>query len=186
MHIVHLHNFFKTLDVHQYLDCAQSISSTHMISINIWFSSSCILHMIDVDHSWLHMTSHGPSASSLYLPFTTALVPRRQAFCLPFTFAWSIAAKSCLSFTILPYKTILYATSLISSLPHYDHHMKFGSNNISLVITNLSCSSFVMLILLHTFITTSWALQRIQATSPSWLKLLTLVHLWTNHLCISS
>jgi len=67
------------------------------------------------------MASHGPSASSL-LALHHCLGPSAPSPCLPFTFAWSIAAEPCLPFTILPYKTSLYHASSMNSLSHFDRH----------------------------------------------------------------
>jgi hypothetical protein len=53
---------------------------------------------------------------------------------LPFTLAWSIVAKSCLPFTILPYKTILYsASSHDVLLPSYLLIINHGLNHCLLL-----------------------------------------------------
>lgn len=115
--------------------CPSPCEVYHFISLLVFLHSSydwCGSLIASYGLSW----SIGPNP---YSPFTTALVLRRQASCLPFTLAWSMVAKSCLSFTITPHETTLFPISSMYSLSHslrWNIVAMMFNHNINLLLLN--------------------------------------------------
>jgi hypothetical protein len=154
----------------------------YLWSLPIAWSSSIVIHQATwsstqintwFDLPWMtwptscHHVALLVHQSQLCLLLTIALVHRCQVF-----------PQTSLSYVVHRSKASGLPFTLATS-PSWPSHVSWSFPPSHTTSCHVSYA-------MNTFITTSWALQQIQATSPPWLKFLTLVYLWTNHLCMST